>query len=156
MYNIRNMTNMTNMTNMHDMMNMSNILNIRIPFAYAHPLQNIHPPPFYITNITNMQGICNKYTPPFLYSKAECGDKKHMLNMLICKICRITTSVKVCFCDFSRILLTAPPLVLCAGLRNSDAVDMIGLLTAYRFDLFSSGNALHAVQRRPSLRLCYS
>jgi hypothetical protein len=52
--------------------------------------------------------------------------------------------------------LTAPPLVLCAGLRSSDAVDMFGLLTAYRFVLFSSSNALHAVPRRASLYLCRS
>jgi hypothetical protein len=35
-------------------------------------------------------------------------------------------------------------------------VDMFGLLTAYRFVLFSSGNALQAVPRRASLRLCWS
>ena len=64
------MTNMTNMTNMHDMTNMSNIQNMQIPFAYALPPLEYTHPLFYITNITNMQAICNKYTHPlFLYSK---------------------------------------------------------------------------------------
>jgi hypothetical protein len=33
-------------------------------------------------------------------------------------------------CGLLSVLFTAPPLVLCAGLHNSNAVDMFGLLTA--------------------------
>ena len=55
-----------------------------------------------------------------------------------------------------RFVCAGPPLVLCAGLCSSGAVDMFCLLTAYRFVLFSSSNTLHAVLRRASLRLCCS
>ncbi len=68
---------MTNMTNMHDMTNMSNILNMQIPFAYAHLLLEYTHTPFYITNITNMQEICNKYTHPiFIFQKISNMKKK--------------------------------------------------------------------------------
>ncbi len=64
---VQNVINMTNMTNMHDMTNMSNMLNMQIHFAYAHPPFEYRHPLFYITNITNMQQICNKYRHPYFY-----------------------------------------------------------------------------------------
>ena len=61
---------MTNMTNMYDMTNMSNIQKYANPFRIWTPLWENEHPLFYITNITNMQEICNKYEHPlFLYSK---------------------------------------------------------------------------------------
>jgi hypothetical protein len=95
--------------------------------------------------------------PPGLTAAVSPGvGKKNMTNMQNMQNMQNNNFCKGMFCDFSRVLFTALPLVLCAGLRSRDAVDMFGLLTAYRFVLFSSSNALHAVPRRASLRLCCS
>jgi hypothetical protein len=47
--------------------------------------------------------------------------------------------------------LLALPLVLQTGLRSSDAVDLFGLLTAYKLVLFVSDKAQHAVPRSTSV-----
>jgi hypothetical protein len=43
-----------------------------------------------------------------------------------------------------------------AGLRSNAAVDMFGRGAAETLNLFSSGNAQHAVPRNTRLRLCWS
>ncbi len=43
-----------------------------------------------------------------------------------------------------------------AGLRSNAAVDMFGRGAALTFNLFSSGNAQHAVPRNTLLRRCWS
>ncbi len=151
---------------------------------HMNPLLRIWTPLVLILPICQIcKKICRIWPPPiFAYAKkyqiwkksrilhfhtwpgraqAGCEDKKNMTNM---RNMQNMQNNNFCermflwlFASNSRVLLTAPPLVLCAGLRSSDAVDMFGLLTAYRFVLFSSSsNALHAVPRRASLRLCRS
>ena len=65
------------------------------------------------------------------------------LICIICNICKI--------CEFF-----PPPRVRWAGLRSNAAVDMFGRGAAPTFNLFSSGNAQHAVPRNTLLRRCWS
>jgi hypothetical protein len=49
-----------------------------------------------------------------------------------------------------------PPRVRLAGLRSNAAVNMFGRGAAETLNLFSSGNAQHAVPRTTRLRLCWT
>jgi hypothetical protein len=121
--------------------------------------QNMNPPHFYIPkNIKYEKNAEYSILLPGLGAAPRPGVryKKYAKYAEYAKYTKYDILLMYGFYGFLRVELTALPLLLCAGLCNSDAVDMFGLLTAYRVVLFSSGNALHAVPLSALLRLCWS